>query len=64
MAAMASGFITNIILDYIFVWVYEWGTEGAAGATIIGQGVTMAIAIIYALFKKRFCREWETDASL
>lgn len=54
MAAMTGGFITNIILDYLFVWVYEWGTEGAAGATIIGQGVTMAIAIIYALFKKSF----------
>ena len=54
MAAMASGFITNIILDYLFVWVFEWGTEGAAGATIIGQGITMTIAIIYALLKKSF----------
>ena len=54
MVAMSGGFITNIILDYLFVWVYEWGTEGAAGATIIGQGVTMTIAIIYALFKKSF----------
>ena len=54
MAAMASGFITNIILDYLFVWVFEWGTEGAAGATIIGQGITMTIAIIYALLKNSF----------
>lgn len=36
------------------MWVFEWGTEGAAGATIIGQGITMTIAIIYALLKKSF----------
>lgn len=23
MVAMSGGFITNIILDYLFVWVYE-----------------------------------------
>lgn len=25
MAAMVTGFITNIALDYLFVWVLPWG---------------------------------------
>ena len=54
MFAMASGFVTNMILDYLFVWVYDQGMSGAAIATIVGQGVTMLIAIAYSLKKKRF----------
>jgi putative MATE family efflux protein len=54
MFAMMGGFITNIILDYLFVWVYGLGMTGAATATIIGQGVTMFVAIAYALYKKCF----------
>lgn len=30
MAAMVTGFITNIVLDYLFVWVLPWGMMGAA----------------------------------
>lgn len=51
MVAMISGFVTNIILDYIFVWVLEGGMVGAALATILGQGVTMVIAIVYSGIK-------------
>ena len=47
MMSMIAGFITNIILDYIFVWIFSLGMAGAAWATIIGQGVTMLIALIY-----------------
>lgn len=54
MVAMVSGFVTNIVLDFLLVWVYGLGMAGAAAATIVGQGVTMAIAIIYALIKKSF----------
>ena len=54
MFAMVGGFITNIVLDFIFVWIYEMGMKGAATATIAGQGVTAAIAIIYALYNKKF----------
>ena len=38
MFAMVGGFITNIVLDFIFVWIYEMGMKGAATATIAGQG--------------------------
>lgn len=51
MVSMIAGFVTNIILDYVFVWVLEQGVAGAAWATIIGQGVTMLIALGYLLKK-------------
>lgn len=54
MFAMMSGFFTNIILDFLLVWILEMGMKGAAAATIIGQGVTVLIAIIYAVCKKKF----------
>lgn len=54
MIAMIAGFITNIILDYLLVWVWGQGVAGAAIATVIGQGVTMLIALVYILRKKQF----------
>lgn len=54
MVSMIAGFVTNIILDYLFVWVLEQGVTGAAWATIIGQGVTMLIALAYLLRKSQF----------
>lgn len=36
MVAMITGFITNIFLDYLFIWVLPWGMMGAAAATDIG----------------------------
>ena len=47
MIAMALGFATNIALDYVFVWALNWGMAGAAWATIIGQAVTMIVAVIF-----------------
>ena len=49
---MVSGFLTNILLDYVFVWVLNAGTTGAAIATVIGQAVTAAEAVGYLLYKK------------
>lgn len=54
MVSMIAGFVTNMILDYVFVWELEQGVSGAAWATIIGQGVTMLIALVYLLRKKQF----------
>ena len=57
MIAMAFGFATNIALDYVFVWALNWGMAGAAWATIIGQAVTMIVAVIFFLVKRAdFCR--------
>lgn len=51
MVAMLCGFVTNIILDYAFVWAMGQGMCGAALATIIGQE---AIAI-YACISYIIC---------
>lgn len=39
--------ISNIILDLLFVVVFEWGIEGAALATIISQAGAFITAIFY-----------------
>ncbi len=54
MLSMAAGFLTNIILDYLFVWILQQGVAGAAIATVIGQGVTFLTALIYMLRYKQF----------
>ena len=53
MVSMVTGFVSNIILDYLFVWVKDGGIEGAAWATIISQGITMIVALVYLLRKKQ-----------
>ena len=53
MIAMICGFATNVTLDYILVWVLNRGMTGAAFATVIGQGVTMAVALVYCAAKKK-----------
>ena len=52
MVAMMLGFASNIVLDYTFVWVLDWGMAGAALATIIGQAVTMIASIGFFIMKK------------
>ena len=52
MAAMILGFVTNVTLDYAFVWVFSWGMAGAAWATILGQAVTMIAAVAFFLFRR------------
>ncbi len=64
MFAMLGGFVTNVILDYLLVWVFNQGMIGAALATIIGQGVTLFIAIIYSIREKKvFIRIRRNDFS-
>lgn len=52
MFTMIAGFGTNIVLDYLFVWVYPWGMAGAALATVIGQAVSVIAAIGYLFWRK------------
>lgn len=47
MITQMIGAITNIILDPIFIFVFDLGVAGAAIATIIGQLVGMIFAIYY-----------------
>lgn len=47
-----SGAIINTVLDAIFVLGFQWGMEGAALATIIGQIFSAALVIRYMLHFK------------
>lgn len=42
-----SGALLNVVLDALFVLVFEWGMAGAAVATIIGQIFSGFLAISY-----------------
>ena len=43
--------ITNALLDYLFIVVFQWGLEGAALATALGQIVGTMVPIIYFIRK-------------
>jgi putative MATE family efflux protein len=45
--AQISGAIANIVLDYIFIYPCGMGVQGAAWATVIGQVLALAIAMIF-----------------
>ncbi len=54
-----SGAVTNIVLDYIFIYPLDMGVAGAAWATIIGQFVSLFIAMYFHYNKNK-----EIDGSL
>ena len=44
--------ITNIILDFLFIAIFQWGIAGAAWATAISQVLGAIIPLIYFISKK------------
>ena len=44
--------VVNLILDLLFVGLFDFGVAGAAYATIIGQAVSFVFSIIYLYRKK------------
>ena len=42
-----SGALTNIILDYVFIYPCKMGIDGAAWATVIGQIVSLLVAALF-----------------
>lgn len=55
MFAMMIGAILNTILDPIFIFVFHWGVEGAAAATIFSQFIGFLFNVAY-LFKFKTIR--------
>lgn len=47
MMCMLTGAIINTVLDPLFIFVFHWGIQGAAWATVIGQVVSGIIVIVY-----------------
>lgn len=51
--AQISGAVANIVLDYVFIFPCGWGVAGAAWATVIGQILSLAIAMILHYTRNR-----------
>jgi putative MATE family efflux protein len=56
MIAMILGAVLNIILDPIFIFVFKWGVEGAAWATIISQFASFIFVFTFITSKKAVIR--------
>lgn len=48
-----AGALTNIILDYVFIFPLDMGVSGAAWATIIGQFVSLFVAMMFHYFTNK-----------
>lgn len=44
---VVAGALVNCFLDPLFIFVFHWGMAGAAWATIIGQFVSLVLALLY-----------------
>lgn len=53
MVVTVTGAVINIILDPLFIFGFNWGIEGAAIATIIGQIVSFLLGAYYIFFRAR-----------
>lgn len=47
MISQIAGAVTNIVLDYVFIYPMGQGIAGAAYATVIGQIVSLVLALIF-----------------
>lgn len=47
MIGLFTGTIINLVLDPIFIFVFQWGVKGAAWATILGQFANAVLNIYY-----------------
>jgi putative MATE family efflux protein len=56
MIGMVIGAGLNMILDPLFIFVFQWGVEGAAWATIISQFVAMLWILKFTSSKKAVVR--------
>jgi Na+-driven multidrug efflux pump len=56
MIAMLLGAVLNIILDPIFIFVFRWGVEGVAWATVICQAVSSFWILRFIMGEKAIIR--------
>jgi putative MATE family efflux protein len=47
MIATTAGAVLNVFLDWLFMYIFGWGIQGAAAATVIGQITSCIICILY-----------------
>lgn len=51
--SQVAGALTNIILDYVFIYPCNMGIAGAAWATVIGQIVSLVVAMLFHYFANK-----------
>jgi putative MATE family efflux protein len=60
MYAMLLPSISNLLLDYIFIRIFDWGMSGAAWATTLSYGVCATYILYFFLSKKSVLRpKWQ-----
>ena len=47
MVSMVIGAILNVILDPVFIFVFQMGVKGAAIATVLGQVASFVVSVVY-----------------
>ena len=56
MAGVLCGGVLNIVLDYVFIYPFQWGMAGAAWATVIGNAATVLILVSHFFSKTNTMR--------
>jgi putative MATE family efflux protein len=56
MIAMVAGGVTNIILDYIFIFIFGMGVRGAAIATVLSMTLSASIVFSYLFGGKNYIK--------
>ncbi len=64
MLTVAIGAVLNIVLDPIFIFVFDMGVKGAAWATIISQAVSMVWVIMFLCSNRSYLRLKKTNFHL
>ena len=66
MVAMIVGAVSNILLDWLFIFPLDMGIAGAAWATVIGQSASFLVCVAYffrpksfKLSRRSFLPNWE-----
>jgi putative MATE family efflux protein len=72
MMTMIIGAVINVILNPLFIFVFNWGIKGSAAATVISQAVSAVWVLYYfttkksslKLYKKNFKLNMKTTTSI
>ena len=60
---LAGGAVANVVLDALFILVFDWGITGAAAATVVAQGLAF-IYVLWFYFSGRSALSITADALL
>ncbi|MEI3607814.1 MATE family efflux transporter [Pseudogracilibacillus sp. SE30717A] len=53
MAGLIVTSVVNIFLNYLFIFIFQWGVKGAAYATVLGTIVGILVLLTHFLTKKK-----------